>query len=184
MKRAAIVALARRLADDGAHYLWGAEGQKPGGGGLTLAKPVLDPAQPQSTKFCAGVLGGCVCVGRFRTRGFKDLRTQQKVWDLASPSGREEVLTFVKRYQSTPNARVGWGFDLTPRLVSGDADSKGAPMDYGGAGNLVGKIVWGEVCDDTQHFDCGGFVRYVVKQVCGQLALPAIDSRKSATASE
>jgi hypothetical protein len=53
---------------------------------------------------------------------------------------------------------------LTPRLVQGDSI-----MDYmtSPATNLTGAVVWGEGCDDTQHFDCGGFVRHVVRKVCG-----------------
>ncbi len=131
IKRAAIVALARRLADDGAHYLWGAEGQKPGERGLTLAQPVLDPAQPKKTVFCAGVLGGCVCVGRFRASGFNAMRPPEKVWDLANASGQDDVVAFIKRNQSNPAAQVGWGSELTPRLITGYADARGAPKDYG-----------------------------------------------------
>lgn len=40
-------------------------------------------------------------------------------------------------------------------------------MNYATGENLTDKLVWGEGCDDTLHFDCGGFVRYVVRQVCG-----------------
>lgn len=32
---------------------------------------------------------------------------------------------------------------------------------------MLDKEVWGEGCDDTQHFDCGGLIRYVVEKVCG-----------------
>jgi cell wall-associated NlpC family hydrolase len=117
--------------------------------------------------FCAAIRGDCVCVGRFKARGFDGLLPAQKVWDPSFDSGRAAVDGFIDRVKANPGQQVGWGFDLTPRLISGYSDGKGIPTDYGGIGSLLGKVVWGEGCDDTQHFDCGGFVRYVAKQVTG-----------------
>jgi hypothetical protein len=158
-KREEIVKYARRLADEGAHYLWGAAGEKPGENGLILAPPVLDKNRPKETIFCAATLKNCVCVGRCGA-----IKSTKKVWDLTGENA--EVAAFISRYQNT--LQVGWGSELTPRLISGYPDKNSIPTDYsrGDKTSLLGKIVWGEGCDDTQHFDCGGFIRYVVKQVC------------------
>lgn len=32
--------------------------------------------------------------------------------------------------------------------------------------DITDKVVWGEGCDDTMHFDCGGFVKWIVRQTC------------------
>ena len=61
-----------------------------------------------------------------------------------------------------PSSQVGWSSDLTPRVVKGDSIT-----DYDTGTNVTNAVVWGEGCDDTQHFDCGGFVKYVVSKVCG-----------------
>jgi hypothetical protein len=161
-KRAAIVALARKMVDDGAHYLWGAEGQKPGTNGVVLAPVVLDASKPGQTVFCAARLGTCVCVGRLRSSGING-----KVWDPASGGAPADLLQFISDNQAHPDAQVGWvGPALTPRAVTGYADDRSAPSDNHGV-SLLNKVVWGEGCDDTQHFDCGGFIRWVAQQVCG-----------------
>lgn len=113
--------------------------------------------------FCAAKLmvGGdvYVCAGRCLHPDLAKVRPSPKV--VLSPKSDANVLAFIEKYGSKPDAQYGWGFELTPRVIMGK-DIR----DYGRNLLLSNQLVWGEGCDDTQHFDCGGFVRYVVKQVC------------------
>jgi hypothetical protein len=159
------------LADDGAHYLWGAAGDKPStNGAVRYAPVVLDPDRPEQSSFCAATITVSnvvyVCAGRFRHDGLATAKPAKKI---AVPSvgppedlSRRELLAFIEKNGKNPASQVGWGFDLTPRVVKGDSI-----IDYSTSTNVTNAVVWGEGCDDTQHFDCGGFVRYVVKKVCG-----------------
>lgn len=170
-KRKDILAFAKRLADQGAHYLWGANGEKPSTqGAVTYAPIVLDRGNLSSTCFCAATItvSGVkyVCAGRFRHADLKNAQPQHKIATPKigppDPISTTHLDTFISRYGKNQSAQVGWGFDLTPRAVQGQD-----VMDYQTHTNLSNVVVWGEGCDDTQHFDCGGFVRYVVNQVCG-----------------
>jgi|SRR5579863_3455990 len=171
-KRLDILACAKRLADDGAHYLWGAQGDRPSAAGaIKYAPVVLDATQPDQSCFCAATItvGGVVyvCAGRFRHSGLSRQAPSQKVAILPNQpnsASNKDLLDFIAKYAKTPTAQVGWGFDLTPRTIRGDSI-----MDYMSSPptDVTGAVVWGEGCDDTQHFDCGGFVRYVVRKVCG-----------------
>jgi len=81
-KRNDILSFAKRLADDGAHYLWGANGEKPTANGpVSYAPVVLDVDKLQETCFCAASInyGGAqyVCAGRFR---HADLRVCCLCW--------------------------------------------------------------------------------------------------------
>jgi hypothetical protein len=160
-KRNEIMAYAYRLADEGAHYLWGAEGLRPSQAAQTHFAPVvLREDAPEQSTFCAAVLNGYVCAGRVR---HKQVASLPPVAKISEPRTDRSLTDFIKQYKNSPNAQCGWGTQLTPRLVQGDD-----VMDYGGTGTkLTGKVVWGEGCDETLHFDCGGFVRHVVKHVCG-----------------
>jgi cell wall-associated NlpC family hydrolase len=157
-----IVNFGMQLADDGAHYLWAAEGHVPGQT-CDFAPIVLDPNNKQSTTFNAAKLGECTCVGRFRDPYINTLKPAQKI----STGTEPELDAFIKN--TSPSSQSTWGFALTPRLVTGPDNAASTPVDYSGGGkvSLVNKVVWGEGCGATQHFDCGGFVRYVVKKVCG-----------------
>jgi cell wall-associated NlpC family hydrolase len=173
-KRTDILNYCRRLADDGAHYLWGAEGEKPRTAGAVAYAPIsLDASQLNQTTFCAATktVGGVVyvCAGRFRHSGLSTAKPSRKVAILPNQptvddSVKKDLQDFIQKYSGTPGAQVGWGSDLTPRLVKGDSI-----MDYSTVPftDITNAVVWGEGCDDTQHFDCGGFVRYVVQKVCG-----------------
>jgi hypothetical protein len=171
-KRLDILAYAKRLADDGAHYLWGAQGDKPtSSGAIKYAPVVLDTAQLDQSSFCAATITVAgvvyVCAGRFRHAGLSRQPPTQKVALLPNQSNNvsnKDLLEFIGKYGKTPTAQVGWGFELTPRTIRGDSI-----MDYmtSPATDVTGAVVWGEGCDDTMHFDCGGFVRHVVRKVCG-----------------
>jgi len=169
-KRNDILSFAKRLADDGAHYLWGANGEKPTANGpVSYAPVVLDIDKLQETCFCAASInyGGVqyVCAGRFR---HADLRGAQPAQKIAmpkvgppDPNSAKQLQAFIEKNENNSSSQIGWGFDLTPRSVQGKD-----VMDYETRTNLADIVVWGEGCDDTQHFDCGGFVRYVVRKVC------------------
>ena len=172
-KRNDILAYAFRLADEGAHYLWGANGEKPATKGTVQYAPVvLDSDNPEKSSFCAAsiVVGGItyVCAGRFRHDDLASSKPARKIAITATgPANKDDaamkdLLSFIEKNRSNPSAQVGWGFDLTPRLVKGDSI-----MDYSTNTDVTNAVVWGEGCDDTAHFDCGGFVRYVVRKVCG-----------------
>ena len=164
-KRSQILMMAQRMADEGAHYLWGAEGHKPTKEKQYLYAPVvLDKARIGETSFCAATLtvGGVVyvCAGRCLHPDLKKVSPQAKVVD--TPQSDANLASFVDKYGGKANSQYGWGFELTPRVIKGDKI-----MDYSRNVDLTGKVAWGEGCDDTLHFDCGGFVRWIVKQVCG-----------------
>lgn len=163
--RGEIISLAQRLAVDGAHYLWGAEGLKPSSGTRQLFAPVvLSKDKIDQTCFCAATLTVdkvlYVCAGRCRHPEVTKITPAPQVVD--SPKDDGNVQRFIDKYQGKSDAQYGWGLDLTPRVIRGDKI-----MDYTRNLDLTDKLVWGEGCDDTLHFDCGGFVRYVVKKVCG-----------------
>lgn len=155
-RRLETLSFAQGLAKDGAHYLWGAESLKPNRTGGGFAPVALD--RPANATFCAATnaVNGriFVCAGRCarRTGGGR----------IVSPDTDTRLKAFVTLWGGKPTSQYGWGDELTPRVVKGDN-----VMDYAANVSLTDKVVWGEGCDDTLHFDCGGFVRWVVKQVCG-----------------
>jgi cell wall-associated NlpC family hydrolase len=174
-KRQAILDLAQRLAKDGAHYLWGGNGDRPGEGDVKLANAVLDPANPQNTIFCAASNQADgrtnVCAGRFRAPGLPPppspatdrLALAKGATVNSSSPAMQALLKFIDQYKTRPNSQTAWGFDLTPRVLLGSGI-----IDYGAGGkDITGSVVWGEGCQGTQHFDCAGFVRHVVLKVCG-----------------
>jgi cell wall-associated NlpC family hydrolase len=170
-KRNDILAYAKRLADDGAHYLWGAQGEKPSATGTVQYAPVvLDSGKTDQTTFCAATITVSnvvyVCAGRFRHSDLATAKPSKKIamprTGTPDPSAVKELTAFIDKNSKTPSAQIGWGTDLTPRMVKGDKI-----MDYSTNTDVTDLVVWGEGCDDTQHFDCGGFVRYVVRKVCG-----------------
>jgi len=163
--RSEILSLSKRLADGGAHYLWGAEGLKPSSGARQFYAPVvLSKDKIDETSFCAATITVekvvFVCAGRCLHPDLAGVAPKSKL--VPSPKDDANVQRFIDQYQAKPSSQYGWGFDLTPRVIRGDKI-----MDYAHNIDLTDKLVWGEGCDDTLHFDCGGFVRYVVKQVCG-----------------
>jgi hypothetical protein len=170
-RRNDILAYAKRLADDGAHYLWGAAGDKPtANGAVQYAPVVLDANKPELSCFGAATITVSnvvyVCAGRFRHDGLAAAKPARKI---AIPAvgppdaiSTKELLAFIEKNGKNPASQVGWGDDLTPRFVKGDSI-----MDYSTSTNVTNAVVWGEGCDDTQHFDCGGFVMHVVRKVCG-----------------
>lgn len=179
--RQRILDVAQRQALDGAHYLWGANGDMPSvGGPIGYAAWVMskDSTTPEhtiaDTTFCAainyvpvdergvGPPAPFVCAGRCFAVGNRWAAIIPK----ASASTNKNLVGFIDRWQSTPDAQYHWGVDLTPRKIRGQGP--GEPMAYGSANpHLDGVLVWGEGCNETRHFDCWGFVNWVIKQATG-----------------
>lgn len=181
--RQRILDVARRQALDGAHYLWGADGDMPSvHGAIGYADWVLtkDTTTPDhtiaDTTFCAainyvpldqrgvGPRAPFVCAGRCLAIGHRWTAIIPK----ASAPTDAKLIAFIDRWKEHPEAQYNWGFDLTPRKIRGKG--QGEPMDYGAAAadqHLDGMLVWGEGCNETRHFDCWGFVNWVIKQATG-----------------
>ncbi len=146
-----IVDFARTLI--GSHYIWGAAGDVPGKDNgapyrrssvqidtpsLRLDSPSVFAAQcHQDQKF-----GKFVCAGRFAKPGFGGR--------YASTTDRDYI-DYLEGLKRIPQA--AWQpFYLvySPRKVQGGNVSNN------------GLIVWGEDCRNKRHFDCIGFINYVL----------------------
>lgn len=172
-RRKQIMHLAKHLAEQGAHYLWGAEGQTPSSqhpyyfASVTVSR---DPAAFRSTTFGAASLNvngePFVCAGRC----FAVSTPAAAI--IANAATDKRLREFIDAYHKSPFSPYTYPGRLTPRLIRGTGD--GEPMDYtkstpqtkASHGHLDQTLVWGEACNGKPHFDCGGFVRWVVRQVC------------------
>jgi hypothetical protein len=173
-KRNAIITRAQKMCKDGAHYLWSAEGQMPNDGGtVSFAEVKLDVSALELTTFCAATVTYkntvYVCTGRFRHPGLanwpppekKPILKGQKISADSTDPKIQGLVAFINQYANNKGAQVGWGLKLTPRRVRGNDVT-----DYQDGKDLDDAVVWGEGCDGTRHFDCGGFVRWVANDVC------------------
>jgi len=162
--RQRILSVAKQLADEGAHYLWGGDGEVPNAQNLALfAPPVLSTEPTRDLAFCAAkkmvermpfvCSGRCYAVANGRN------------FLVPFPERDQRLAAFISRYANA--SQTNWGTDLTPRKVLGSG--AGAPVNYNVDPplNLNGQVVFGEGCDDTKHFDCYGFVNWIVQLVCG-----------------
>lgn len=167
--RQQILSVAKQLADEGAHYLWGGNGEIPNSQNIHLfAPPILTNDINQEIAFCAArksVEGQpFVCSGRcLAVNNGRDPT-------VPNPGSDQRFIAFLAKYVDASGKiapQTNWGTELTPRKVLGSG--AGEPMQYTGTGpvSYAGKIVFGEGCDDTKHFDCYGFVNWVVERVCG-----------------
>lgn len=147
--RQLIVHSARRHL--GAHYLWGSGGASPGAsdgvwyraGDVDLQGPSLDPKNPSVFAATCNKAGFHVCAGRYL--GIKGgRRTTGDAVDLKSYL---DSLSKLPRSMWLPYFAY-----FSPRKVVGST-IKDAP-----------KIVWGEDCRGTRHFDCISFVNYVLTE--------------------
>ncbi len=179
-KRKDMINYAMKLCIEGAHYLWGGDGSKPTPGGSVQLKP--DDLNIASTGlgFCAAMCNQNVCAGRFRHADLilREPKAAARVENM-DLGGSDKLKDFVATYKDKASSQVGWDDKLTPRRLCGytGGDKIGAPMDYMSSYvdatgkqhwgiDVTDKLVWGEGCDDTQHFDCYHFVSYVLKEFC------------------
>lgn len=162
--RQRLLSVAKQLADEGAHYLWGGDGEIPSAQNLSLFAPtVLSFDTNTNLAFCAAwkkvenkpfvCSGRCLAVAN----GHNFL--------VPFPEQDPRLAAFIARYASA--SQTNWGTELTPRKVLGSG--AGEPVNYNVKPpiHLNGQVVFGEGCDDTKHFDCYGFVNWIVQQVCG-----------------
>lgn len=165
-----LLAYARSLADAGAHYLWGGNGEKPRvGGPIGFAHPILSHTTPGDSTFCAAIsyvpvpglgMQKFVCAGRC----FAFMPGGAYAAIIHVGPSNPALDAFITRYQNKWDAQYNWGPEPTPRKIQGKG--QGQPTDFNN-NSLDGTLVWGEGCDDTQHFDCYGFVNLVLQKTCG-----------------
>lgn len=137
-----VVAVAQRIYQSGAHYLWGSQGDghvpmvRPNTFGESQADRCLNAASLDGTKLyaCAGRPNNPDVQGRARWGG----------------STLEEA------------NRTGPSQYLWPRYYR-DGDTAN-PSPSG--------LVYGEACQDKLHFDCAGFVRFCFRLILGAAMIP------------
>ena len=144
-----IVQLARRQV--GEHYLWGGRGEIPGGGtacslpsrNVRMAPDSFDPRAPIVRTAFHPVFDAS-CAGR---------------WG-AKPGGRPfnprdtDLIGYLEQQKFKPPESVQDYFGFTPRRVSGGHYTDTA-------------LVWGEPCDGKRHFDCVGFLNWILSNALG-----------------
>jgi hypothetical protein len=169
-----IVGFARTLV--GSHYLWGSTGGAPnmGGGSLyrqsekgdllsvdvTIARPSLEPRAPCVKAAECRASGVYVCAGRFRKVAGGKIITNYGDQDLRDfLDNCEQVGSDVIYVPRGPTATWESLFQkrLTPRVIVGP----GVQDTISGL-VISNKPVWGEDCTNVQHFDCLGFISYVL----------------------
>lgn len=135
----------------GAHYLWGSGGARPGvsdgawyrAGDVDLQSPSLNPSSPAVFAAVCSKDGVHVCAGRYlgiqggrqTSRDAVDLKSY-----LDSLSKLPQTMWLPYYSYFSPRNVVGHTIDDAP------------------------KIVWGEDCRGTRHFDCISFINYVLTE--------------------
>ena len=170
--RQKIADFARTLV--GSHYLWGSTGGVPGMGGgsyyreigkedlssipVNVAPPSLDPRSPCVKAAECNASGHYVCAGRFRKAGGSIINdpTDQDLLNFLADC--RQVGSDVRYVPTGPTATWQSLFQsrLTPRVIQGSDI-----QDLGGT-VVTGRTVWGEDCSHVRHFDCLGFIHYVL----------------------
>ncbi|MGC1483352.1 MAG: hypothetical protein WA789_06120 [Candidatus Acidiferrum sp.] len=144
--RKSITAFARTFL--GSHYLWGSAGASPGllngsryrPGSVYWNEASLQLPNLSVSAAKCDVAGHYVCAGRFEKCGGHIVGDD----DPALTQLRSQYANgLLAQWDSRPRT-------LTPRVVRG--------KDVHGAD----KIVWGENCYVIRHFDCIGFINYVL----------------------
>jgi hypothetical protein len=168
----------------GSHYLWGSTGATPyvaagspywlkkkdASGNATqelvsipvsVARPCLDPRSPcVKAAYCEADTPH-VCAGRFRKVGGSVINDIDDVVLASFLSNCEVVGRDVMFVESGPTSTWQSLFAprLTPRVIIGKNIT-----DLDGKTVLSGRAVWGEDCSPKRHFDCIGFISYVLNQ--------------------
>jgi hypothetical protein len=166
-KRLAIVGEAS--THQNAHYLWGAVGNTPGNQDGAKYRPgaaqwnpneIKDPHSISVWAARANIQGLHVCCGRFNkalggiSGGRDDVLPTD--WDLLHYL--EQLKDLVSKNQSDWNWPPYFEH-YTPRYAQWGANGR---TDTGKKEDISRKLVWGEDCRDIRHFDCIGFVNYVL----------------------
>ena len=163
---AKIIEVGRSLV--GSHYINGGYGATPGNndghphrpGGIALINAFdrLDPELQRTASKNVAVYAAemtvkryCVCAGNFAT--YPGARP-------AAP-GDPDLLDYLARLKNTPDISA-WPYffgQWTPRRAFGPGAN---------GGDIGGKLVWGAACDGWRHFDCVGFISFVIWQATGK----------------
>jgi len=150
-----IVNFARTLINS--HYLWGAAGNTPNASDgafyrpshVTLAPNSLEPHEPYVFAAQCVTLGTrYVCAGRYK----------HLTGGRATDSHEPALIQYLDQLRNTLGGEPMWCpfcNYFTPRVCQGDSkvDSRN-------------KIIWGEDCRNMRHFDCIGFINYVISATC------------------
>ena len=156
-----IIDVAKKLS--GCHYLWGSAGASPGSqdgadyrpGSVTLARPSLEVRSPcLNAARCDASGSTYVCAGRWRNvpYGRKTDERDPDLIDFLSKFRAEGWHVYMLGYA---DAKRDYFLKLTPRKIVGENIS----VEDGG-----GQTVWGEDCRWIRHFDCIGFINYVLNE--------------------
>lgn len=132
----------------GTHYLWGSAGAAPGllngaryrPGSVFGNEASLKPADLSVSAAKCDVAGHYVCAGRFEKCG-------------GHIAGDDDPALTQLRSQYANGLLAQWDsrpHTLTPRIVRGTGVAS------------ADKIVWAENCYGIRHFDCIGFINYVL----------------------
>lgn len=166
---ARVIAEAKRHV--GAHYTNGAYGAIPGKGGgcpcrpgmvdLIVSRSRLDPnlnvdreknlavyAAQVKFKDNKGNTRFCVCAGNYNVGGGRPALPNDK-----------DLTDYLAQLKGIPDTdRWPYFFNqYSPRRAYGP----------GPGGDIGGKLVWGEACDNIRHFDCIGFISYCLWKAGG-----------------
>jgi cell wall-associated NlpC family hydrolase len=178
----------------GSHYLWGATGATPY---VACGSPywvdVKDPHTNQVTKELTSIpvkvarpslspFAPCVnaaqcdadtphvCAGRFRKAGGSIIKDAMD-FELLTFLGYCEQVGGDVRYVNTDEP-TGWTSLFAPRLTPRVIIGKKIQDTNG---NIISGIpVWGEDCSQKRHFDCLGFISYVLNQATRKYFNPRV----------
>lgn len=146
----------------GSHYLWGSAGAKPTKqdgafyrrGSVELAADASSNEEPSVFAATCDVDGHFVCAGNF----------QQFTKDTGggyTTATDIELTDYLDMLRKDPDHAHWYPYKgrFTPRVM------KGTNFDPKTDNN---RIVWGEDCRGVRHFDCVGFVNFVLNVTTGQ----------------
>lgn len=161
-----IVQLARRQV--GEHYLWGGRGEIPGGGtacslparNVSMAPDSFDQHAP-IVRTAIHPLFNAYCAGRWGTK------SGGRPFDPRDT----DLINYLEQQKFKPPERVQDYFGFTPRKVSG-----GQYTDIA--------LVWGEPCNGKRHFDCVGFLNWILSNAFGSAFVWNISDYRTRYASQ
>jgi len=161
-----IVQLARRQV--GEHYLWGGRGEIPGGG-TACSLPARNVSMaPDSFDQRAPIVRTAIhpqfhayCAGRWGTK------SGGRPFDPRDT----DLINYLEQQKFKPPERVQDYFGFTPPKVSG-----GQYTDIA--------LVWGEPCNGKRHFDCVGFLNWILSNAFGSAFVWNISDYRTKYASQ
>jgi hypothetical protein len=149
----------------GSHYLWGAAGARPQEndgawyrhGSVSLDADAKSNEQPSVFAATCDVAGHYVCSGNFKH--FMNHPDQNNGFNGGYAHASDKQLTdYLDTLRKLGSDSFWYPYQsrFTPRVMKGQ-----------NLGNDDNKIVWGEDCRYVRHFDCIGFVNFVLSLTTG-----------------